>query len=334
MAQATASPPVAAQAPVPGRQRRLLTPGALAGIILAAVAVRIAFGPAISAAAVQSATTIFVAIVFQALPFLVLGVVISGAIAAFVTPAMLARLVPRRRGIAVPAAGLAGALLPGCECGSVPVAGRLVERGCDPAAALTFLLSAPAINPVVMVATAVAFPGRPEVVLARFLASLATSVIVGLVWGATGLPTPLQRRSHEHLGASRWEVLTGAVRHDFLHAGGFLVLGGAGAAMLQTVIPRSSLTALGRSELLAVATMAVLAVALAMCSEADAFVASSLTTFPITARLVFLVVGPAVDLKLIALQSGTFGGRFAARFAPLTFVVSICCALLVGRWLL
>jgi len=209
-----------------------------------------------------------------------------------------------------------------------------VERGCDPAAALTFLLSAPAVNPVVLVATAVAFPGRPEVVVARLLASLATAVVVGLLWGATGLPTPVLRQSHHHAGDGRWDILASAARHDFLHAGGFLVVGGIGAAVLQTAIPRSSLSVLAGNGLGAAATMAVLAVVLAVCSEADAFVASSLTAFPLTARLVFMVVGPAVDVKLVALQAGTFGGRFAARFAPLTFVVAVSCALVVGRWLL
>ena len=74
-----------------------------------------------------------------------------------------------------------------------------------------------------------------------------------------------------------------------------------------------------------------LAVVLAICSEADAFVAASLREFSLTARLVFLVVGPAVDVKLIAMQSGMFGRRFAARFAPLTFAVAVACALLVGQ---
>ena len=81
-------------------------------------------------------------------------------------------------------AAAAGVALPGCECGSVPIAGRLVARGVLPAAALAFLLSAPAINPVVLVATAVAFPGRPEVVVARFVASLLAATVVGLVWAS------------------------------------------------------------------------------------------------------------------------------------------------------
>jgi uncharacterized membrane protein YraQ (UPF0718 family) len=75
-------------------------------------------------------------------------------------------------------------------------------------------------------------------------------------------------------------------------------------------------------------------VLLAICSEGDAFVAASLREFSLTARLVFVVVGPAVDVKLIAMQAGVFGRQFAARFAPLPFTVAVVGAMLVGRVLL
>src|SRR5512132_2478766 len=81
-------------------------------------------------------TTVFVAIVVQALPFLVLGVLVSGAITALVSPAVLERLLPRSTVLAVPSAALAGTALPGCECASVPIAGRLCARGVQPAAAV------------------------------------------------------------------------------------------------------------------------------------------------------------------------------------------------------
>jgi hypothetical protein len=76
--------------------------------------------------------------------------------------------------------------------------------------------------------------------------------------------------------------------------------------------------------------LAVLAVVLSICSEADAFVAAGLTRFPITSRLAFLVVGPMVDVKLVAMQIGTFGKAFALRFAPLTFVCAVASAVVVG----
>jgi hypothetical protein len=81
---------------------------------------------------------------------------------------------------------------------------------------------------------------------------------------------------------------------------------------------------------LGIAAMAVLAVILALCSEADAFVASSLSMLPLLPRLVFLVVGPAVDVKLAAMQAGMFGRAFAARFGPATFVVATVIATATG----
>lgn len=281
----------------------------------------------------QTWSTVFVSVVLQALPFLVLGAVVSGAIAAFVPAGAIERLLPRNRIAAVPTAGIAGIALPGCECGSVPVAGRLIAAGTPSAAALTFMLAAPAINPVVLVATAVAFPGRPEMVLGRFAASLLAAVVVGWVWIAIGRDEELvgrARRRSTPSSASRLETLSATITHDLLHAGGYLVVGAVTAATLRTAVPESVLDAVTGHAILAVGALAVLAVVMAVCSEADAFVAASLTQVSDTAKLVFLVVGPMVDVKLVALQLGTFGPRFALRFAPLAFVVAVASAVLVA----
>jgi uncharacterized protein len=309
--------------------------GVVVAVIVAAATLRPLLQDLLDRPAVAHWATIFVAITVQAMPFLVLGITVSAAIAAFVPDNFLPRVLPDRPAFAVPVAAVAGAALPGCECGSVPIAGRLVQRGALPAAALTFLLSAPAINPVVLVSTAVAFPGNPEVVAARALASLLAATVVGLIWARFGNDKFLERarRRHTHDGPPL-SVLVETAQHDLLQAGGFLIIGAATAATLQTVVPRSILDGVASSGLASVLALAGLAVVMAICSEADAFVAASLTQFSLTARLAFMVVGPMVDVKLIALQTGTFGGRFAARFAPLTFVVAVSSAIVVGWWLL
>ena len=285
---------------------------------------------------IQTWAVVFVAVCLQALPFLVFGVVLSAAITAFVPPSVFSKMLPRRPALAVPVAGAAGAILPGCECASVPLAGGLIARGVTPAAAFAFLLSAPAINPVVLTATAVAFPGHPEMVAARLVASLATAVVMGWGWLRFGRPEWLRppRRPSVDGQTGRWETFRAAMQHDFLHAGGFLVVGGLTAATLNVVVPRSVIQALAGVPWISVLVLALLAVVLAICSEADAFVAASLTGFSLTARLAFLVVGPMVDVKLIALQSGTFGRAFAVRFSAATFAVAAASSLLVGWWLL
>ncbi|MGH3388221.1 MAG: permease [Actinomadura sp.] len=304
-------------------------------LVVAAVALRPVLTGLFAHPAVANWATVFVAITIQALPFLVLGVAVSAAIAAFVPPGAIARMLPERPALAVPTAAAAGAVLPGCECGSVPVAARLVSIGVTPAAAFAFLLSAPAINPIVLVSTAVAFPDNPEMVLARLLAGLAASVAMGLLWAAFGRDDLIRpQRSRPASTGSRPVVFFATAQHDFLQAGGFLVIGAGAAATLQTVVPRAVVDALARPGLISLLVLAVFAVVIALCSEADAFVAAGLKQFSLTARLVFLVVGPMVDVKLFALQAGTFGPRFAWRFSLATFVVAVTCAGLVGWWLL
>ena len=286
----------------------------------------------VSSPRLSTAATVFCGVFVQALPFLALGVVVSGLVAAFVSAERLARWLPRRTGVAILVAGIGGAALPGCECGSVPVARRLFGDGATAAAALTFMLAAPAVNPVVLVATAVAFPGQPAMVVGRCAASLLTAVIMGAAWARWGKLDWVTHRlpvTHEE-SSSRWVAFSEAARHDFLQAASYLVLGAAAAAALHVLVPVWVFEHLAGNIALGVLTMAVLAVVLALCSEADAFVASSMTMLPLLPRLVFVVVGPAVDVKLVAMQAGAFGRAFAARFAPATFVVATGVATAVG----
>lgn len=322
----------------PTDQRRRWRPGALEVLTVGLLVVLIGqrwIVDLFDSPRMQAGATIFVSIVVQALPFLVLGVVLSGAIAAFVPASFWRRVLPSKPGLAVPVAGCAGAVLPGCECASVPVAGGLIARGVAPAAALTFLLAAPAINPIVIASTFVAFPNDPQMAAARFAASLLTAVVIGWLWLRLGRNDWIRMPRRDHLvGRSDWHTFRLTATHDFLHAGGYLVIGGLTAAALNVVVPRDWLDAVASNPWLSVVAMAALAVVLSICSEADAFVAASLTEFSLTSRLVFLVVGPMVDIKLIAMQTGTFGRVFATRFAPAVLVVAIVASVGVGGWLL
>jgi len=332
--------PAAVRPPEP-RRRVLRRPPPTTALVIAlslAVAVLVLSGtPWLNDPAVAAWRTVCLAITVQALPFLLLGTALSGAINAFVPADLFTKVLPKRPALAVPVAGIAGVVLPGCECASVPVANSLIRRGVTPAAAFAFLLSAPAINPIVLTATAVAFPGSPAMVLARLLASLATAAVMGWLWlwlGREEWLRPVVRHTGHQSGHSRFTEFRLGFQHDFLHAGGFLVLGAMAAATFNVTVPRSVLDTFSGSPWLSVLFLAALAVVLAVCSEADAFVAASLTGFSPTARLAFMVVGPMVDLKLIALQAGTFGRAFAVRFSTATTVVAVAASVLIGGALL
>jgi len=308
---------------------------AVATVLLVLAVVRGPLSGLVDDQAAATWATYAVSVSVQALPFLALGIAVSTLIATVLPADALVRALPARPSLAVPVAGLAGTLLPGCECGSVPVASGLISRGVPQGVALTFLLSAPAVNPIVLISTWVAFPTAPEMVPARLAASLATAVLVGLLWCRFGRPGWLVERAvharhgHTSTGSHALTVAT----HDFLQAGGFLVLGAMTAATLHVVVPRSVLDTVAGQGAVAVLTLVVLAIVLAVCSEADAFVAASLTQFSRTAQLAFMVVGPVVDVKLVALHAGTFGRRFAARFSPLALAAAVGCSVTIGALL-
>ncbi|WP_409485203.1 permease [Arsenicicoccus dermatophilus] len=284
--------------------------------------------------ALQAWLTTMLSMSVQALPFLVLGVLLSAAISVLVPPRLLERALPANPVAAVPVAGTAGILLPGCECASVPVSSALMRSGVAPAVALTFQLAAPAVNPVVLASTAVAFGGSWTMVTARFLASWLTAVVVGLVWIRLGKDHVLairERHEHEH---GRWRALMDELSHDVLQAGGYLVVGAMIAATLNVVVPTEWVGAVAGNPVLSVLALAFLAVIVAVCSEADAFVAAGLSAFSPLAQLAFMVVGPVVDIKLIAMQVGTYGKKFALVFVPLTLVVALNCANWIGTLLL
>jgi uncharacterized protein len=286
---------------------------------------------------VQTWTTVFSAMFVQALPFLVVGVVISAAIAAFVPPHALQRLLDRPARASLPIATAGGVLLPGCECSAVPVADRMRRSGVPFASALAFAMASPALNPVVMVATATAFPGQPRVVVARFLASAAVVLVTATVVHRRGV-TPSAPRD---LGAaaapaallpasSRRRTFADALEHDFLHTAGFLVVGAALAATVRVFVPSGWLDSLAGTLITAVIALAALAVLLSICSEADAFVAASLAAFPMTARLTFMVVGPAVDLRLITLYRAGFGAAVTRVLVPTAFATAVVVSILIG----
>jgi uncharacterized protein len=169
----TVSPPRPAQHSVPVQRssRRIGSVEVLAVLLVALVLFRGRIAELLAGQRISTWTTVFVSVMVQASPFLVFGVALSAVIAVFVPRSFWARALPSHPALAVPVASCAGVILPGCECGSVPIAGSLMRRGVTPAAALAFPLAAPAVNPIVLTAAAVAFPGKPQVVVLRAVGS-------------------------------------------------------------------------------------------------------------------------------------------------------------------
>jgi uncharacterized protein len=259
----------------------------------------------------------------QALPFVLLGAVVSAAIEVFVPAGTFDRLARLPKPMQLPVAALGGVAFPVCECGSVPVARRLVVKGVSPQAAVTFMLASPILNPVVIAATVFAYRGRESMwtmVLGRAGLGMIVAIAVGWVVGTRSRDELLRLRAspeaqgHEHEETApaegRWTRFAGHVGGDFLFMGKFLVLGAIAAAAVQTFVPQSIVGGVATAPVVGIAAMMGLAFLLSLCSESDAFVAASFVQFGPASQLAFLVFGPMVDMKLVALYMGIFSRGF------------------------
>jgi uncharacterized protein len=288
--------------------------------------------------ALQNFLLVFGSLLIEAFPFILLGAAVSAFIEVFVPASFFARVARLPRALQIPAAGLGGFAFPVCECGSVPVARRLALKGLTPAAAVTFMLAAPILNPIVLFSTAVAYRGREAMwamVLGRAALGLAAALAVGWVVARKGrdllLRSSDQEHEHDHdeATAPRGRRYFGQLAGDFIMLSRYLVIGAAVASALQTFLPQDVIGRVAGAPVLDIVAMMALAGVLSLCSESDAFVAASFVQFGASAQLAFLVFGPMFDAKLGFLYAGTFSRGFVR-----TVILTVAAVTLAGTlWL-
>ncbi|MBO0961282.1 permease [Neobacillus sp. MM2021_6] len=281
--------------------------------------------------------TIFISIVIEAIPFIVIGALISALIEVFVSENMIIRMMPKNRFLSVITASLLGVFFPGCECGIVPIASRLIKKGVAPHAAISFMLAAPIINPIVLFATFIAFGESWTMVWYRAGLALGVSILVGIFLSFVIKENPLKDNIevhvHNHSKQNTKHKLISVVTHtidEFLSVGKFLVMGSLIAASMQVYVPTKILLTLGDTKVTAILVMMGLAFILSICSEADAFVASSFrNSFGQSSLVAFLVFGAMLDIKNILMMTGYFQKRLIIVLVSLISVFVFIGALLL-----
>jgi uncharacterized membrane protein YraQ (UPF0718 family) len=282
----------------------------------------------------------FTGILYEALPFIVLGAVVAGFLEEMVPQRWVAKVIPRSRVLAIGIGGLLGILFPMCECGIIPVMRRLLRKGVPLSCCTAYLLAGPIINPVVVLSTWVAFSGmekltdsggRPVYQIGglgmaslrmgfAYLVAIGTSLIVEWQYRKHGakLLAPLAvadtAAGEDNDGPQaprpwlqRLGNIAGTALHDFVDITVFLILGALLAALSRQVLNQEQVEHLSRNQpVLAIAVMMGLAIVLCLCSEADAFVAASFVTVRPAAKLAFLLLGPMLDFKLYMMYTRIF----------------------------
>jgi uncharacterized membrane protein YraQ (UPF0718 family) len=269
--------------------------------------------------------TIFISIVIEAIPFIVIGAFVSALIEVFVSENTLLRIMPRNRFLSVITASFLGVCFPGCECGIVPIASRLIKKGLAPYAAISFMLAAPIINPIVLFATFIAFGESWTMVWYRAGLAIAVAVATGIVLSFlvkdNQLKINIEEHVHSHSHQNTKQKIISVITHtidEFFNMGKFVVMGSIIAAAMQVYVPTRILTTLGGTHVTAALVMMALAFILSICSEADAFVASSFRNFfPQSSITAFLVFGAMVDIKNLLMMFGSFKPKFVVLLVSL-----------------
>lgn len=144
----------------------------------------------------NNAFTLFLSLLVEAIPFLLLGVLLSSLLLFLVEDERkLMAALPRNPLLGAIVGSCGGLLFPVCECGNVPVARRLLLQGAPTPVAIGFLLASPTINPIVIISTYVAFRDQPEIVVLRVLFSLGIAVVISCVFSVQADLRPLLQRA-------------------------------------------------------------------------------------------------------------------------------------------
>jgi len=278
--------------------------------------------------------TIFISILIEALPFILLGVIISGIIQIFVTDEMMAKAIPKNKFGAIVLASVIGALFPACECGIVPITRRLMAKGVPLYAAIPFMLTGPIINPVVLFATFVAFGNDWKMMIERGVVAFLVSLIVGLILAFQFKTPQVKNEVHIHTASKKISKKMGeALKHtidEFFSVGKFVIIGGLIAAAMQTYVKTSTLMALGHGVVSSNVVMMGLSYILSLCSSADAFIASSFrSTFNDSAVIAFLVFGPMFDIKNTLMMLSQFKTKFVFSLFAYVFILVLVLSLLI-----
>ena len=285
----------------------------------------------------------FLGILFEGAPYIVLGTIISGFIDAYLPSNAIDRFLPRNRSMAIFMSGLLGAVFPVCECAIVPVIRRLVQKGLPLSCAITYMLSAPIVNPIVALSTFSAFAGNDAMfmTISRIGIAYLVTVFFGIVIDRFSSGKILQGNILQKIANSpklspsghteiikdlpnnkpdRLLIALRSSTRDFLDVGMYFIIGVMITALYRTQIDQGIVDQFAQSDWVGIPSMMILAFVLSLCSTSDAFIAAQMLSFSSAAKLAFLIFGPMMDVKLVFMYSAVFRPKFVIIMAASLFI--------------
>jgi len=257
---------------------------------------------------INSIAIIFVSIVLEALPFVFLWTIIASCIHVFLTPARMQQMMPKHPILAYLFAWSMWLVIPVCECVSVPLLKQFLKKGVPVWVGITFMASAPIVNPLVMLSTWFAFSHNPSIFWWRIIWWFFWAIVVWRLfsylftltkWETTQqiIEEDISSDNHDH-SSNKFHHGVAHFLDEFTTISGYLIVWALLASLAKVYLPVSWIETISSNIFLEIFLLQMLAFALSLCSEADAFIARTFQwMFSDASILWFLLFGPMIDFK-------------------------------------
>ena len=248
---------------------------------------------------------VFSSIVIEALPFILIGAVLASFMQVYISNNIFNKIISKNKLLGSIQAGIIGVFLPVCECATVPITKGLLNKKVPLNVAITYMLAAPIVNPLVILSTYYAFDGNIKVVLLRVGVGFSIAVIAGLLMLCLSGENNIFIDNGE--GELQGKCLCGCseiddnsskpiklLKHtslEFYEIGKYFIVGATLAAIFQTFVPRDIIFYFENSAVLSIIILMAFSFLISLCSEADAFVASTfMNRFSLGSITGFLII--------------------------------------------
>lgn len=285
----------------------------------------------------KTCVSTFLSIIVEALPFILIGSIISSIIQLFIKEETIERFLPKNKILSLILAAFMGLFVPLCECAIVPIARSLIKKGVPVGTTTTFMLAVPIINPIVLLSTYYAFPNNITIVFLRAFGGASIAILIGLIIETLTKNINVIKGDNDFFAScdcgcenfyrkpSFLNNIKNLIDHtskEFLDISRYFIIGSLLASIVSVSMNSLNIDFTKIMPSLGIIVMMLLTFFLSLCSEADAFIAQGfLSSFGTSGVVAFLILGPMLDLKNLILLLGAFKKKYVLYLSILTCII-------------
>lgn len=298
---------------------------------------------------IKSVLAVSMGIVLEAIPFVLIGVILSSLMQNFIREEKILKIIPKNKIVGIVSALIMGFIFPVCDCGVVPITASFIRKKIPNYIAIIFMLSSPIMNPTVIFSTYYAFKDiYPGIVILRILLGIIVSIIVGIIISIIFRNKSVLKDELNYLDSivncncefcsvyNEKRGLKSFLTHiidEFISVSKYLILGSIIAAIFQIVLPLELIYSFSTKDIIAIIVMIIFSYLISLCSTSDSFVSKSFfLKMPTISIIGFLVTGAMIDIKNTLVLSCFFNRKFIITLITLIILVSISTLLLIDKF--